>query len=181
MSIKCPRTNVQSRGSCTADLSPWEKQLLALMANVAISCLYFAHNCTERTPRLLPSGSKAMPRPTFSAIWGMSDFTLYRKDTCSSSLPQNHIFDITHPLFKTYGMELKGMVPREPWKSLERGCLWWVTWLCVTPQSHSDLWPHLHAGQNVWARWASLPACVDNTLTLGKCFVTVGQAWTACM
>ena len=155
--------------------------LLALMANVAISYCILHTTALNAHPDSLPSRSKATLWPTFSAIWGMSDFTVYRKDACSSSLPQNHIFDITHPLFKTYGMELKGMVPREPWKSLERGCLWWVTWLCVTPQSHSDLWPNLHAGQNVRARWASLPACVDNTLTLGKCFVTVGQAWTACM
>ena len=45
---------------------PWEKQLLLSFStngkdNVALTSLYFAHNCTKHRPRFLPSGSEAMP------------------------------------------------------------------------------------------------------------------------
>ena len=57
------RASVPSRGSCTVDLSSWEKQLSALMVKTQCSAYYpvFTHSCTKHTPQLLPSRSEATP------------------------------------------------------------------------------------------------------------------------
>ena len=67
------RASTRTRGSCTADLSPWEKQLFIFRhrwhrLNVVSHCPYFAHSCTK-WHQLLPSRSEAIRRGGIWASW----------------------------------------------------------------------------------------------------------------
>ena len=64
---KCQLSVLLSEGkcaTCTANLLPCEKQLLLSFSTNgknSLTIMYFTHNCTKHRPRLLPSGSEAMP------------------------------------------------------------------------------------------------------------------------
>ena len=62
MSIKCPTSEERRNKRQLHTLT--EAALSALMVGtqcIALTCLYFAHNCIKRRFRLLLSGSKATP------------------------------------------------------------------------------------------------------------------------